>query len=131
METKKGYRAVAKYILVSPSKVRPVADLVRGKGYVEAVAILEAMPQKGARLILKVLKSAGANALNQNRKLDEDSLVISCLKIDDGPRLKRVWPRSHGKRDLKRVWPRSHGKRDILLRRMSHITVVVDEKVGR
>ena len=113
METKKGYRAVAKYILVSPSKVRPVADLVRGKGYVEAVAILEAMPQKGARLILKVLKSAGANALNQNRKLDEDSLVISCLKIDDGPRLS------------------SHGKRDILLRRMSHITVVVDEKVGR
>ena len=105
MEANKGYKAVAKYILVSPSKVRPVANLVRGKGYVEAVAILEAMPQKGARLILKVLKSAGANALNQNRK-------------DDGPRLKRVWPRSHG-------------KRDILLRRMSHITVVVDEKVGR
>ena len=104
METKKGYRAIAKYILVSP--------------YEEAVAILEAMPQKGARLILKVLKSAGANALNQNRKLDEESLYVSCLKIDDGPRLKRVWPRSHG-------------KRDILLRRMSHITVVVDEKVGR
>ena len=59
MEAKKGYKAIAKYILVSPSKVRPVADLVRGKGYVEAVAILEAMPQKGARLILKVLKSAG------------------------------------------------------------------------
>ena len=118
MEAKKGYKAIAKYILVSPSKVRPVADLVRGKGYVEAVAILEAMPQKGARLILKVLKSAGANALNQNRKMDEDSLYISELKIDDGPRLKRVWPRSHG-------------KRDILLRRMSHITVVVDEKVGR
>ena len=75
METKKGYRAVAKYILVSPSKVRPVADLVRGKGYVEAVAILEAMPQKGARLILKVLKSAGANALNQNRKLAQESLA--------------------------------------------------------
>ncbi len=118
METKKGYRAIAKYILVSPSKVRPVADLVRGKGYEEAVAILEAMPQKGARLILKVLKSAGANALNQNRKLDEESLYVSCLKIDEGPRLKRVWARSHG-------------KRDILLKRMSHITVVVDEKVGR
>ena len=118
MEAKKGYKAIAKYILVSPSKVRPVADLVRGKGYVEAVAILEAMPQKCARLILKVLKSAGANALNQNKRMDEDSLYISELKIDDGPRLKRVWPRSHG-------------KRDILLRRMSHITVVVDEKVGR
>ena len=42
METKKGYKAVAKYLMVSPSKVHPVADLVRGKGYVEAVAILEA-----------------------------------------------------------------------------------------
>lgn len=73
METKKGYKAVAKYLMVSPSKVRPVADLVRGKGYVEAVAILEAMPQKGSDLILKVLKSAGANALSQNKKLDEDS----------------------------------------------------------
>lgn len=115
METKKGYKAVAKYLMVSPSKVRPVANIVRGKGYVEAVAILEAMPQKGADLILKVLKSAGANALDRNKKLDEESLYIAELKVDDGPRLKRVWPRSHG-------------KRDILLRRMSHITVVVDEK---
>lgn len=115
METKKGYKAVAKYLMVSPSKVRPVADLVRGKGYVEAVAVLEAMPQKGADLILKVLKSAGANALDQNKKLDEESLYVAVLKVDDGPRLKRVWARSHG-------------KRDILLRRMSHITVVVDEK---
>lgn len=80
------------------------------------MAILEAMPQKGARLILKVLKSAGANALNSNRKLDEDSLYVAALMVDDGPRLKRVWARSHG-------------KRDILLKRMSHITVVVDEKV--
>ena len=107
METKKGYKAVAKYLMV--------ADLVRGKGYVEAVAILEAMPQKGSDLILKVLKSAGANALSLNKKLDEEALFISELRVNDGPRLKRVWARSHG-------------KRDILLRRMSHITVVVDEK---
>lgn len=116
METK-GYKAIAKYLMVSPTKVRPVADLIRGKKYSEASAILEAMPQKGARLIAKVLKSAGANALNQNRRLDEDSLYVSQIFIDDGPRLKRVWARSHG-------------KRDILLKRMSHITVVVDEKVG-
>ena len=114
METKKGYQAIAKYLMVSPSKVR----LVRGKKYPEAVAILEAMPQKGARLILKVLKSAGANALYVNRRLDEDSLYVAAITIDDGPRLKRVWARSHG-------------KRDILLKRMSHITVVVDEKVGK
>lgn len=120
MEERKGYRAVAKYLMVAPSKVRPVADLVRRKPYIEAVAILEAMPQKGARLILKVLQSAGANALNLKRSLDEDQLVVSELLIDEGPRLKRVWPRSHG-------------RRDILLKRMSHITVVVDEavKVGK
>ena len=116
METR-GYKAVAKYLMVSPSKVRPVTDLVRGKSYPQAEAILDAMPQKGARLIKKVLKSAGANALNKNRRLDEDSLFVSAIYVDDGPRLKRVWARSHG-------------KRDILLRRMSHITVVVDEKVG-
>ncbi len=117
MAEKKGYSAIAKFLLVSPSKVRPVADLVRRKPYPEAVAILEAMPQKGARLILKVLKSAGANAVNLNNRLDEEDLVVSELKIDDGPRLKRVWPRSHG-------------RRDILLRRMSHITVTVDEKAS-
>ena len=120
METKTGYKAVAKYLLVSPSKVRPVANLVRGKGYTEAVAILEAMPQKGSNLILKVLKSAAANALDQNKKLDEEALYISEIRVNEGPRLKRVWARSHG-------------KRDILLKRMSHITVVVDEnaKVGK
>lgn len=120
METKTGYKAVAKYLMVSPSKVRPVANLVRGKGYTEAVAILEAMPQKGSDLILKVLKSAAANALDQNKKLDEESLYVSEIRVNEGPRLKRVWARSHG-------------KRDILLKRMSHITVVVDEnaKVGK
>ncbi len=120
METKTGYKAVAKYLMVSPSKVRPVANLVRGKGYTEAVAILEAMPQKGSALILKVLKSAAANALDQNKKLDEESLYVSEIRVNEGPRLKRVWARSHG-------------KRDILLKRMSHITVVVDEnaKVGK
>lgn len=120
METKTGYKAVAKYLMVSPSKVRPVANLVRGKGYTEAVAILEAMPQKGSNLILKVLKSAAANALDQNKRLDEESLYVSEIRVNEGPRLKRVWARSHG-------------KRDILLKRMSHITVVVDEnaKVGK
>lgn len=117
MEEKKGYSATAKYLMVSPSKVRPVANLVRNKSYVEAVAILEAMPQKGSFLILKVLQSACANALDQNKKLDEENLVIRELQVNEGPRLKRVWPRSHG-------------RRDILLKRMSHITVVVDEKAS-
>ncbi|MCH3917816.1 MAG: 50S ribosomal protein L22 [Spirochaetia bacterium] len=115
MENKQGYRAVAKYLLISPSKVRPVANLVRGKSYKEAEGILRAMPQKGARLLLKVLNSAGANAMDVNSKLGEEDLYVSTVFIDDGPRMKRVWPRSHG-------------RRDILLKRMSHITVVVDEK---
>ena len=117
MEDKKGYSATAKYLMVSPSKVRPVANLVRNKSCAEAVAILEAMPQKGSGLILKVLQSACANALFQNKKLDEENLVIKELQVNEGPRLKRVWPRSHG-------------RRDILLKRMSHITVVVDEKAS-
>jgi len=117
MEDKKGYSATARYLMVSPSKVRPVANLVRNKSCAEAVAILEAMPQKGSGLILKVLQSACANALDQNKKLDEENLVIKDLQVNEGPRLKRVWPRSHG-------------RRDILLKRMSHITVVVDEKAS-
>lgn len=111
------YRACAKYLMVSPSKVRPVANLVRGKSYEEAFGILTAMPQKGARLILKVLESAGANAMNRNSKLDESQLEIYAIYVDGGP-------------VLKRVWARSHGKRDILLKRMSHITVEVSESVG-
>jgi len=117
MEDKKGYSATAKYLMVSPSKVRPVANLVRNKSCAEAIAILEAMPQKGSGLILKVLQSACANALDQNKKLDEENLVIKELQVNEGPRLKRVWPRSHG-------------RRDILLKRMSHITVIVDEKAS-
>ncbi len=113
-EVKKGYRATAKFLMVSPSKVRPVADLVRRKPYAEAVAILEAMPHKGAGMLRKVVKSAAANALVQNKKLDEEMLYLKEVRIDDGPRHKRVWPRSHG-------------RRDILLKRMSHISVVVDE----
>ena len=106
------YKACAKYLLVSPSKVRPVANLVRGKSYEEAYGILKAMP-----LILKVLVSAGANAMYRNNKLDESQLEVSAIYIDGGP-------------SLKRVWARSHGKRDILLKRMSHITVEVAESVG-
>ncbi len=118
MADKKGFKAIAKYLPSSPSKVRPVADLVRSRSYVDAIAILDALPQKGAFLIKKVVKSAAANALSQNKKLDEEQLVVSQLFVDDGPRMKRVWPRSHG-------------RRDILLKRQCHITVVLDEKVGK
>ena len=114
---KDGYRAVAKFIIASPTKVRPVANIVKNQRYTKAIAILENMPQKGARLLHKVLKSAASNALNRDKKLDEDSLIVKTVMIDEGPRLKRVWFRGKGRADM-------------LLKRMCHITVVVDEVVG-
>ncbi|HBK58762.1 MAG TPA: 50S ribosomal protein L22 [Spirochaetaceae bacterium] len=112
--TKTGYRATSKWLIASPFKVRPVADLVRAKPYVEAMAILDNMPHKGAKLIRKVVSSAAANALNKNRKLGEDMLYIKELRIDEGPRLKRVWFRARGRADMQ-------------LRRMCHISCIVDE----
>ena len=114
METKSGYKAVSKFLLTSPSKVRPVADIVRRRPYPEAISLLENMPQKGARLISKTVKSAASNALVGNKQLDEDMLYIRDIQIDEGPRLKRVWFRGRGRADT-------------LLKRMCHITVVVDE----
>ncbi len=119
MEERKGYRAVTKYLMGSPHKVRPVANLIRKKPYPEALSILEHMPHKGARLIGKTMKSAASNALYRNKQLDESMLYISDVRIDEGPMLKRVWFRARGRADM-------------LLKRMCHITVVVDEiaKVG-
>ena len=113
-EKKPGFRAISKYLLGSPSKIRPVADLIRRRSYPEAISILENMPHKGARLISKTAKSAAANALVGNKQLDEDMLYIREIYIDEGPRLKRVWFRGRGRADM-------------LFKRMSHITVVVDE----
>ena len=83
MNNKVGYRASAKYLVGSPYKIRPVADLVRNKPYMEAIAILENLPHKGARLIRKVVMSAAANALAKNKKLGEDMLFIKELRIDE------------------------------------------------
>lgn len=116
MATKTGYPAYAKYLMASPSKVRPVADLVRRKPYSDAIAILDNLPHKGARLIRKVVMSAVANALSQNRKLDEEMLYVRELRIDDGPRMRRVWFRARGRADM-------------LVKQMCHISVVVDEMV--
>lgn len=118
MAEKKGYVATTKFLIASPTKVRPVANVVKTKACSEALAILEVMPQKGAALIRGTLKSAVANALNLNKNLDEDMLYIKEIRIDEGPRLKRVWFRGRGRADQ-------------LLKRMCHITVVVDEKAGK
>jgi large subunit ribosomal protein L22 len=116
-EAKTGYRAVSKFLIGSPFKIRPVADLVRRRTYPEAVSILENMPHKGARLIGKTVKSAVSNALVDNKKLDEDMLYIREIYIDEGPRLKRIWFRGRGRADMQ-------------LKRMCHITVIIDETVS-
>jgi len=113
-EKEQGYRAVAKWLIGSPSKIRPVADLIRRRPYPEAMAVLENMPHKGARLIRKVIASAAANALNLNKKLDEDMLFVKELRIDEGPRMRRVWFRARGKADMQ-------------VKRMCHISCVIDE----
>jgi large subunit ribosomal protein L22 len=114
MAEKSGFKAVSKFIFASPFKLRPVADLIRRKPYPEAISLLENMPHKGARLIGKMVKSAASNALGQNKQLDEDMLYVRDVLIDEGPRMKRVWFRARGRADM-------------LLKRMCHITVVVDE----
>ena len=114
MEAKKGYTANIRHVLIAPTKLRRVANVVRNKPYVEAMAILESLPQKGAKLLTKAIHSAAANALVQNKQLDEEMLYIKELQINEGPRLRRLWARARG-------------RRDILLKRMSHISVVVDE----
>jgi large subunit ribosomal protein L22 len=114
MADKTGYRAEAKFLLIAPSKVRRVADNIRRKRYTEAVALLDVLPHKGAKLLRKVIKSAAANALYQNKNLDEDMLYIRELLVNDGPRMKRMWLRGRGRADM-------------LMKKMSHIRVVVDE----
>jgi large subunit ribosomal protein L22 len=104
--------------MMSPTKMRRVADTVRNRRYTDALAILESLPQKSAGMLKKVIQSAAANALYQNKDLDEEMLFIRELLVNEGPRYKRVWPRARG-------------RRDILLKRLSHVSVVVDEIAGK
>lgn len=108
------YKAATKFIIASPYKIRPVAKLIRLRNYPDAMSILENMPHKGAKLIKKTVKSAVFNALSQNKKFKEDMLYIKEIMIDEGPRLKRVWFRARGRADM-------------LLKRLCHITVIIDE----
>lgn len=105
--------AKAKYIRISPYKVRAVLDVIRGKSYREAVAILENLNKSSSEPILKVVKSAGANAEN-NLGMNTETLYVAECYADQGPTLKRYIPKAHG---------RAGG----LLKRTSHITVILDE----
>lgn len=106
-------KAVGKGIRISPQKARLVADVVRGMGVDQAITTLRFMPKKGAGIIMKVLESAVANA-TQDEQADVDNLYIKKITIDGGPSLKRISPRAQG---------RATG----IIKRTSHVTVVLDE----
>ncbi|HET8568791.1 MAG TPA: 50S ribosomal protein L22 [Candidatus Limnocylindria bacterium] len=107
-------KATAKFQRVSPRKARLVTDLITGKPAEEALALLQHTPKSSASLIGRVLRSAIANAEN-NFNLDLTTLYVKRALADEGPRMKRVWMRGRGRRDIK-------------VHRTAHITVVVDEK---
>lgn len=107
-------KAVAKYIRIAPRKIRIVMDLIRGKKVADAFAILKFTPKVGADVIEKVLKSAVANA-EHNFDMNVDNLYVSEAFVNQGPTMKRIHPRSRGQAFK-------------ILKRSSHVTVVVKEK---
>ncbi len=107
-------KAVGKGFRVPPRKVRIVADEVKGKHAVLALAQLRYHKSKGARMLHKVLSSAVGNAM-ENNNLSPETLVISRILVDEGMRLKRIRARAQGRANR-------------ILKRSSHITVILEEK---
>ena len=109
----KEFRAFHRHARISSRKARPVADLVRGKYVNQALEELDLLHRRASPMIEKVIRSAMANA-GQDLDVDVNRLYVSDLRIDEGPTLKRWRPRAQG-----RVYP--------ILKRSSHISVVLTE----
>jgi large subunit ribosomal protein L22 len=109
-------RAVSKYVRISPRKVHKVIGAVKGKPVENGIQILKFMPQKAASILEKIVRSAVANA-DHNANIDIDSLVIRNITADQGPSLKRWKARARGR-----------GTR--ILKRTSHITVILTEETS-
>lgn len=107
-------KAVAKYVRMSPSKLRPVVDLVRGKDLDEALTILKFTPGKSAELVEKVVQSAAANAEN-NHDMDTSKLYVAEIYTNQGPTMKR-WRAG------------AQGRAGKILKRSSHIGVTLKER---
>lgn len=107
-------RAVSKYVRISPRKVRKIVGAIKGKPVENGLQVLKFMPQKSANLLEKIIRSAVANA-DQNPDIDIDLLVIRNITADQGPTLKRWKARARGR-----------GTR--ILKRTSHITVILAEE---
>ena len=106
--------AYLKYLRISPRKVKIVCDLIRGKSVAQATAILMQTPKAASEYLLKLLKSAAANAEN-NHGMDPEKLYVSETFANPGPIIKRMMPRAQGRAYR-------------INKRTSHITVVVKEK---
>jgi large subunit ribosomal protein L22 len=107
-------KAVSKYVRISPQKVRKVVGAIKGKPVETGLEALEFMPQKAAKILNKIIRSAVANA-DQNPDIDIDLLVIRNILADQGPTLKRWRARARGR-----------GTR--ILKPTSHITVILAEE---
>ncbi|MEM8734597.1 MAG: 50S ribosomal protein L22 [Aureliella sp.] len=94
------FKATHKYARISARKVRPLADLVRGKFADEALDLLKYQPHRGARMLEKVLRSAVGNAQdpdqNNGQSVNAERLVVKDARIDGGPSFKRIRPRARG-----------------------------------
>jgi large subunit ribosomal protein L22 len=110
----KSIKAVAKYIRISPHKVRRVLNQIRGRSYQDALMILEFLPYKAGGPIWQIVHSVAANAKN-NHQLDKKKLIINEIYADEGPKLKRIRPRAQG-----RAYK--------ILKPTCHITISVQEK---
>jgi len=110
----KQQKAKLSYADITPRKLRLVADAIKGLTVNEAEAQLSANPRRAARKVLKLLQSAAMNAKN-NQKLDPDSMIVSSVRIDGAPSLKR--------------WlPRARGSATPILKRRSHMVIVLEER---
>ena len=113
MEAKEA-KAIARHIRIAPRKIRVVIDLIRGQNIGAAYATLKFTPKIGSEILLKLLESAVANA-EHNYDMNSDKLFVAAAYVDQGPTLKRIHPRSRGQAFK-------------ILKRSSHVTVVVQER---
>jgi len=107
-------KARLRFVRIAPRKARLVADLIRGKGSEEALNILTFTKKAAAKIIIKLLKSAVANA-TQKKAIDIDRLYVKQIMVDQGP-------------TMKRFMPRALGRATTIRKRSSHISIVLDEK---
>jgi len=106
------YKATHRYARISPRKVRPIADMIRGQFADDALDLLKCQPQRGARMLEKVLRSALANA-EDRRAPNVRTLMVADARVDPGPMFRRLRPRARGM---------AH----IIEKRMSHIHVELE-----